>query len=118
MNGTNRTSGGLAQVIVPNAEGVEIKISGKLPIEVALLQAYEVNLTQHKPTQHFMISTLKDKVGACATGECAKNLVLGKIHSLEGVYEATMEVLTYLILKEGTQLNYEPKPILPQKYQS
>ena len=65
-----------------------------------------------------MTSQLKEKLGPCATGECAINLLLGKIQLLEEVYETTMEVLKYLTLKQGTKLNYKPKTILPQKCQS
>ena len=99
MNGTCRKAVNLARVIVPNEDGVEMEISEKLPMEAALLQAYEVNLTQANTTP-CMISPLKEKLGPCATWECARNSLLGKIQLIEGVDETTMEVLRYLALKE------------------
>ena len=45
MNGTSRTSGGLAQVVAPNTEGEWVELQEREPMEKVLLQAYEINLT-------------------------------------------------------------------------
>ena len=65
-----------------------------------------------------MMSPLKEILGPCATGQGAHDLLLGNVHSIEGVSNATMEVLKYVALKEGTKLQTLPTPIITSEYQS
>ena len=53
-----------------------------------------------------------------ATGVCGEELLLGNVTSIDGVGEATMDVLKYVVLNEGTELNYKPRPILTSECQS
>ena len=116
MNGNIRISQGISQVIVPDDEGIESEITDKIPMEAALLKAYEINLTRANTTP-CMTSPLKESLGPCAKGEFAKELLLGNIRSMEGVDEATMEVLKYVSLNEGKKLPHTSIPILTSKCQ-
>ena len=117
MNGNIRASQGLSQVIATNEEGIEVTISEKKPMEAALLQEYEINLTQANTTP-CMLSPLKEIIGPCAKEQGAQELLLGRVNSIEGVSNATMEVLKYVALKEGTRLHTLPTPILTSECQS
>ena len=59
-----------------------------------------------------MMPPLKEILGPCATEQGAQELLLGRVNSIDGVSNATMEVLKYVALKEGTRLHSLPTPIL------
>lgn len=98
MNETNRTPSGLIQVLVIDEDGLEGGINVKLSMEAALVQASEINLI-HASTTPCMISPLKEIIGPCIIWNIAKDLLLGKIQSLEWIEEETMEVLMCVALK-------------------
>ena len=107
MNGTCRSNGGLAQVIAPNTEGEWVELQEREPMEKALLQAYEINLTQAKDTP-CMIFPLSTILGGCGETEGARVILEGLDYDRRGIEVATQEVLKYVTLKTGSKLNYTP----------
>lgn len=63
-----------------------------------------------------MVSPLKEILGACATWEREKDILLGGIKSMEWLDEATMDVLKYVVLKGGTRPNHNLKIILTSEH--
>jgi len=114
MNGTSRTSGGLAQVVAPNTEGEWVELQEREPMEKALLQAYKSNLTQAKDTP-CMIFPLNYILGSCGETESARGILEGEDYDRSGIDVATQEVLKYLTLKTGSKLNYTPTPLCVSK---
>ena len=110
MNGTSRSNMGLAQVVAPNDDGEWVEIQDRLPMEKALLQAYEVNLTQAKNTP-YMVYPLSGMVGCCGETEGARMILEGEPYDGSAIDHATQEVLKYLTLKHGTKLNYTPQAL-------
>ena len=86
-------------------------------MEAALLQEYEINLTQANTTPCMMLP-IKEILGPCATEQGAQELLLGNVKSIDGVDDATMEVLKYVAFKEATKLHTLPTPILTNECQS
>ena len=110
MNGSARTTKGLTKVIVPGANGQEVELVDKLDMEQALLEAYEKTLTQANATP-CMLSPLRERLGACGTGDVVEDLLQGNTVELNGVEEATKEVLKYLAFKGGKRSHFNPKPL-------
>ena len=88
MNGTSRTSGGLAQVVAPNTEGEWVELQERESMEKALLQAYEINLTQAKDTP-CMIFPLNHILGSCGETESARVILEGEDYDRSGIDVAT-----------------------------
>ena len=65
-----------------------------------------------------MMSPLKEVLGPCAIEQGAQELPLSRVKSIDGVSNATREVLKYVALTEGTTLHTLPIPILTSEYQS
>ena len=76
MNGTSRTSTGLAQVV---------------PNETGLLTTYKVNLTHVNGTPCMKL-LLREKLGPCATGDEDKDILSEHLGFLDEVEDATLEV--------------------------
>ena len=70
MNGSERSTKGLTKVVVPGDDGDDIELVEKLAMEEALLDAYEVTLTQANKIL-CMVSPLKERLGSCGTGDFA-----------------------------------------------
>lgn len=98
MNGTSRTtSGGLAQVVAPNANEDWVEVHEKDLMEKALLVAYEVNLTQANDTP-CMIFPLVVILGSCGENEGFRIILDGEECGRTGINQATQDVLKYVQL--------------------
>ena len=82
-------------------EGEWIELQDREPIEKALLQAYEINLTQAKDTP-CMIFPLSNILGSCGETEGARIILKGQEYDRSGIDVATQVVLTYVALKTGS----------------
>ena len=116
MNGSVSYSKGLAKVVVPGEEGGEVELVDKVEMEQALLDAYELILTQANQTP-CMMSPLKERLGDYGTGKIVHDILLGNEIELEGVDESTKEVLKYLALKDGNRQINNPKPLMVEECQ-
>ena len=117
MNGSLRQSGGLTKVVVQDDNGLECEVVKKEEMEQALLQAYEVTLTQANVTP-CMQSPLYEHMGPCGNGDLVTDILMGNELHLEGVSQSTLEVLKYLQLKEGTKVMTAPTPLCREECQS
>ena len=114
MNGSVRSSKGLAKVIIKGDDGLNIELVEKTAMEKALLEAYALTLTQANTTP-CMVSPLKDIFGDYGTSHDSYKLTHGDTSVLDeglyGVDESTIEVLKYLTLKGDGIQQYIPRPL-------
>jgi len=98
MNGPARSSKGLTKVVVQDYDGNDIELVDKTGTEKALLDAYDLTLTQENNTLR-MVSTLKEILEEYGTSNNSLEIIQGDTSVLDGVDESTVGVLTYLALK-------------------
>ena len=110
MNGTLRNAKGLTKVVIPRENGSDLELVEKLDMEKALLEAYEMTLTQSNRTPCMQFSLL-ERIELNATKETAQKIIEGSEYNDEGIDNATKEVLKYLALKEGSNRYFAPKSL-------
>lgn len=110
INRSARSSNGIGFVTVPNAEGELIEMSNNDPLEKALLNFYDIKVTQSN-TRPFMQISLLSFVSSIGINKNVEQVLNGDAQIQDDVNQKMAEVMKDLALKEGTELHHQPTHI-------